>query len=491
IKIREIDDEINVIKAKLQRITDLGQQRWVSHIYILPDLPNLEERFSGEIDFAVSYMMANAKWHPRHDVRAELDKKNGLVDITLVTSGQVEQHSGENWQDVDVILSALDPLPLYLPKLNRWAFKESREEEVPAPQDLATTASEEGRAERQRISGKRSMQKLNSASESISMSKDSVSEEKMMAPAAPQQMDEALVLKKMKAEKAYDMPSVSGLMQDQKQDSGALVTFNASARFPLRPIQEIFPELRSVTTSIERYEESDIQRQSVRPGMVSQAPAKIAYSDSSLPAVQARGRQIEFKSPFKLSVKSDDPPVQIPVHSQKIKGKIEYLVIPKQDKRVFVRAETINTTDKPILQGSTQIFMGGDLVMKTELPTIAEGNYFVIDLGVDSNIEAKRIVEKKAIEKGMIFKDHSTEVTVKIQIANHHNFPIKVAVKDNYPLSPTSDIKVELQKVEPDTNDKKNGLIEWNRMIEAKQIGVFKFIYKVTHPEKYLVSEFN
>ena len=44
------------------------------------------------------------------------------------------------------------------------------------------------------------------------------------------------------------------------------------------------------------------------------------------------------------------------------------------------------------LGGAAQIFMDGDLVSKTSLHTVSEGSYFDVDLGVDRNIETKRIV---------------------------------------------------------------------------------------------------
>ena len=217
------------------------------------------------------------------------------------------------------------------------------------------------------------------------------------------------------------------------------------------------------------------------------------YSDSRLPAVQAGGRKIEHTSPFKVDLKNDESALKLPLYSQRLRGKLKYFSIPKKDNRVFLRAETRNSTQLPILSGAAQIFMNGDLVSKTQLNTVSEGGYFTVDLGVDENIQTKRIVKKTSEEKGLVFKDHSTRVDVTLEVVNNHSFSIELTLKDHYPLSPLKkEIKIELVQQNPKAKRVSKGkILEWLLKIPAKKKRKVQFSYRVTHPKDYLVSEFN
>jgi len=266
--------------------------------------------------------------------------------------------------------------------------------------------------------------------------------------------------------------------------------FSIGNKFPLRPLESIYNDYNAIKRQIARLSQSRTNKKIFQSRKINR-PSKRHYSDSSLPAVQAKGRLIELKSPFRIDLKSDDPALKIPVHSQLLKGDLIYFTIPKKDKRVFLRTKTINTTKLPLLAGAAQIFMDGDLVSKTQLRTTDEGSSFLVDLGVDKNIKTQRIVTKESRTEGLIMKEHITEVEVKIEIANSHGFSINLEIKDHYPLAPNDKIKVELLSVTPKPKYKKNGYLTWKNKVAAKEKKDFIFKYKVTHPEKYLVSEFN
>ena len=82
-------------------------------------------------------------------------------------------------------------------------------------------------------------------------------------------------------------------------------------------------------------------------------------------------------------------------------------------------------------------------------------------------------------------------VEVKIEVANHHPFPVAMEIQDNYPLTPGEKIKIELSQVSPRPSQQDHGLLRWEVSVPARQKSVLTFTYQVSHPENYLVSEFN
>lgn len=482
-KMKNLDDEIDLIKNQIQNRTNTGSQRWVTNVFAKLSNPKAK----GQLQ--LTYFIPKAKWFPIYDIRADLDLKKGRANIKLISAGLLEQHTGENWEDVNMTLSTLDPTPLYLPQLRKWSFQEVREE-APAEEDsfggegLASNFSAKSEMKADRIAPRKmsKAKKRRSSRKRQMRAKESAMALGKLAPAP----SSAPVM--AESEEMMDMDDV--LVSSNTFVKDMPVSKGGRYLFPLKPISQIFNELSSVESQVRNLENYQIQYRSHNISGTSR-PTKNSYGDSRLPAVAAGGRVIEHQSPFKVDLKSDENPLKIPLNAQNLYGELKYFTIPKKDKRVFIRAKTKNTTKFPLLAGKAQVFMNGDLITKTSLNTISEDSHFTVELGVDKGVETQRLVKKSSEGKGLVFKKHSTDVEVKIEVSNSHNFPIDITVKDHYPLSPNDDIEVKLGEVIPAPNYKKHGYLTWNEKIKAKEKKVFTFKYKVTHPENYIISEFN
>jgi hypothetical protein len=442
----------------------------------------LKKNKKGKGNIELSYIVPNASWKPIYDLRAKLNNKDGLVEIDLITSGLIKQNTKEDWEEIDITLSTLDPYPLILPQFTRWAFKERREEVL----EDSSNEDEMVMDNKMAFKGKKMRRSPSPRAKRIKQA----SKKNMRLSKSNEVMKESIAMDVMMSPRSRPSTAFAGAAP--KISSAERQSGNSSVSFPLKRPEVYFNEYRQIKNRVSSLTNTKIQYQ---PYIYSRNQNKYQrnnYSDSKLPAVTARGRKIELRSPFKLNLKSDNDEIKIPLRSQNFKGKISYFIIPKKDKRAFIKAKIVNRTNSMILAGKAQIFMDGDLVSKTNLSTVAENSHFEIDLGIDQNVETKRIVKKKSLEKGFILmKEHSTEVSVEIQIVNHNNFPIKVDLRDNYPQSPGKEIKVEFGKMNFKSRYHKFGVLYWDREIPAKGKDIIIFSYQVTHPKNYLVSEFN
>lgn len=490
VKLKLIDQKITHILNQIRGSTSLSKQKWVTHVYLL--IKNNGKKTIDNFNIGLSYMIKGAFWRPVYDIRANIDLKKGKADIQLITAGMVEQHTGENWNDIGMVLSTLDPIPLYLPVLDRWIFKETREEEE---QEVFFDGNGSlGEVKKSRYMSKSmSLESVGVAGKRSKIRRKKAGRERKeeMAPSAMSEMKADFRLESDHLRSREMNRKLKRSLAPAKNNVKHGGNLSGFANFPIDPIERIFPEFSVVAREVDNLDRISGRKRVFVPGAVQRRPEKISYNDSNLPAVQAKGRLVELLSPFNVSLKSDEAAMKIPVLSQKLTGKLLYFAIPKKDKRVFLRAQTTNTTKYPILRGESQIFMDGDLLSKFFLNTTSEGSYFTIDLGVDKNVQTKRIVTKKAVEKGVLFKDHVTNVEVKIEIANHHAFPIKIELQDNYPLSPNDKIKVKLLETRPERKYKSPGIVSWISDIPANNKKIFSFEYQVIHPENYIVSELN
>ncbi|MBL6989830.1 MAG: mucoidy inhibitor MuiA family protein [Bacteriovoracaceae bacterium] len=466
-QIKNIDDKISTLLHELKPYTSLNGQKWTNHVYV--QVTNQLKLSRPKKTINLSYMINSAFWHPSYAVRAGLDYQKGEADIRLVTSGILQQNTGENWQDVEATFSSLDPVALFLPKLTRWNFSSRRR--------AAPMVKKESR-------------RYKRSAKSKGLSRDSFMQDDMVEDMADTLSEEPPYQDLKMGAAMSSKPYVSNQKSRPRRSKRRSVSpYNL---FPLAPLGSIFNDLYSLQNNIENLTQNTKGRDVLpRQFMNLKRPRKTHYRDKSLPAVLAKGRLLEMTSLFKVHLGSGKPALKVPIQSQNLRGKLRYFVIPKKDKNVYLKAHMINSTSAPILAGNAQIFMDGNLMSKTKIPTIAEDSFFIVDLGVDKNIEVNRIVTKKAEDKGTLFKEHSTNVEVKIEIVNHHNFPIEIDVKDNYPQTPIDKIKVKLLQRVPPELEHKNSILSWQFKILPRAKKEIVFNYKVTHPDNFIVSEFN
>ncbi|MCH2132865.1 MAG: DUF4139 domain-containing protein [Phycisphaerales bacterium] len=60
---------------------------------------------AGEIEVTLGYLVSNANWSPRYDVRGDLDAGTVVVDY----GASIVQRTGEDWNDVTLVLSTAQP----------------------------------------------------------------------------------------------------------------------------------------------------------------------------------------------------------------------------------------------------------------------------------------------------------------------------------------------------------------------------------------------
>ncbi len=107
-KRKELTEKIEIARQKLNQLASQGGiQRWTATV--LMSAPR-----GGEMTLKAMYLAHSASWIPLYDAR--LDPASGKVE--MVWQAQVTQNTGEDWKNVDVILSTTRPAAgIDLPKL--------------------------------------------------------------------------------------------------------------------------------------------------------------------------------------------------------------------------------------------------------------------------------------------------------------------------------------------------------------------------------------
>lgn len=110
-KIRKLESDIRMIDAELKKYGSIkSKSRKVVTV-------ELEVKADGEFEFELSYLIHEAQWRPMYDARVDSKAKK----VGMRYYGVVTQTTGENWTNVEVLLSTARPqLGGNAPVLSPW-----------------------------------------------------------------------------------------------------------------------------------------------------------------------------------------------------------------------------------------------------------------------------------------------------------------------------------------------------------------------------------
>ena len=102
IRQRQIDRESAELQLKINSFAPESAQH-------LQTIVHVKSNSSETADFKLTYRVPNAGWHAFYDARLTLPKGGEEPHLTLVRRADVEQATGEDWNDVRLILSTAQP----------------------------------------------------------------------------------------------------------------------------------------------------------------------------------------------------------------------------------------------------------------------------------------------------------------------------------------------------------------------------------------------
>ena len=142
------------------------------------------------------------------------------------------------------------------------------------------------------------------------------------------------------------------------------------------------------------------------------------------------------------------------------------------DPTAFLEASFKQTEDAPLLPGRVAIYRDGVFVGRGQMAAAGKDETVRLGFGADDKVKIERTVLKRNEgSAGLIVTTSKTdERAFKTSVRNGHDFPIRIAIEDQLPVSENEDIVVEmLPSTTPPTATNlrdKRGVLEW--AFEAK-----------------------
>ncbi len=102
VKIRKLSREIKDLEKKLSELVPRRQERTEVKVFVNAGTPL-------DADLIVRYQVPRASWSPFYDARLATGSKTVAPKLELTRRAVISQHSGENWDDVEITLSTTRP----------------------------------------------------------------------------------------------------------------------------------------------------------------------------------------------------------------------------------------------------------------------------------------------------------------------------------------------------------------------------------------------
>jgi len=236
---------------------------------------------------------------------------------------------------------------------------------------------------------------------------------------------------------------------------------------------------------------SDVAKpRSMDMAMPSAAPALVAQrADEQQAAVEVGGFQVTFRIPGRVSVGAAEGAKSLRVATATIAPDLSVRSAPVRDPTAFLEASFVQSEDAPLLPGRVAIYRDGMFVGRGRMAAAGKDETIRLGFGADDQVRIERsVVKRNEGSAGLIVTTSKTdERAFKTSVRNGHDFPIRIAIEDQLPVSENEEIQVEmLPSSTPPTASNlrdRRGVLEWAFEAKPGEVRDIAFAWRVRWPK--------
>jgi uncharacterized protein (TIGR02231 family) len=212
-------------------------------------------------------------------------------------------------------------------------------------------------------------------------------------------------------------------------------------------------------------------------------------ADEQQATVEVGGFQVTFKIPGRVSVGASEGAKSLRVSTASIAPDLAVRSAPVRDPTAFLEASFKQSEDAPLLPGRVAIYRDGVFVGRGQMAAAGKDEPVRLGFGADDKVKIERsVVKRNEGSAGLIVTTSKTdERSFKTTVRNGHDFPIKIAIEDQLPVSENEEILVEmLTSTTPPTASNlrdKRGVLEWAFEAKPGEVRDIAFAWRVRWPK--------
>lgn len=176
----------------------------------------------------------------------------------------------------------------------------------------------------------------------------------------------------------------------------------------------------------------------------------------------------------------------IDLQTKETDAEYKYYCAPKLDTETYLLAEIPNWEQLKLLSGKANITYDGTYVGESFIDARSTHEKLTLTLGTDKRVSVKREKMQDFSSTKFLGSDTKQVFTYKLTVRNSQNKPVKMVLKDQYPISTQKNIEVELltKDTTPWTANKEDlGVITWEEDLKAGETKTYQISYSAKYPK--------
>jgi uncharacterized protein (TIGR02231 family) len=201
------------------------------------------------------------------------------------------------------------------------------------------------------------------------------------------------------------------------------------------------------------------------------------------------GAGLVYRVQRPLAVPADGGPHTTTIGRFGLDATLDHLAVPVLAPEAYLRATVTNTSPLLLLPGPARVFHGTQFTGETSLETVAAGEEFELQLGVDDQVRVERKLRRRSTGKAVIGGTRTIDVGYEIAVENHRHSRTRVSVHDRIPVSTDGDIRVRLRETSPAPATQTDlGELTWELSLDGGQEATVRYRFTVEHPAQVTVT---
>jgi uncharacterized protein (TIGR02231 family) len=159
-----------------------------------------------------------------------------------------------------------------------------------------------------------------------------------------------------------------------------------------------------------------------------------------------------YEADDRVDVSADGVFHTVPLDSREAPCELRYVVVPREDRSVYRQASIENPSRAPMLPGPVEVYIDGDFVLQSSLPTVAPRERFELGLGVEQAIVCARNTHyREERSGGDVVATTELRHRLEIELRNQLGRSIACEVRERIPQpAPEAEVVVEEGEVRPE-----------------------------------------
>ncbi|MGV7212860.1 mucoidy inhibitor MuiA family protein [Bradyrhizobium sp. UFLA05-112] len=234
----------------------------------------------------------------------------------------------------------------------------------------------------------------------------------------------------------------------------------------------------------------DMTRQAQSPAMAKaiEAPEPRERADEQQANAEIGDFQAVYQIAGRVSLGANEGAKSLLISTMTVTPDLAIRAAPVVDPTAYLEASFKLSDDTNLLPGKVAIFRDGVFVGRSKFSTAARTEAIRLGFGADDKIKIERaVIRQNEGTAGVISSSKTDARSFRTVVRNGHDFPIRIAIEDQLPVSENEDIAVEmLSATTPPTSTNlrdKRGVLEWAFDAKPGEVKEIKFGWRVRWPK--------